>query len=706
MPQSAFSLPDTTYRQDDVTFYYEHQGLPPGHQVAVAVTVDGRVWAGGGFGLACLQAGRWQAVGGDQPQATLHITRLLAVGNALWIGTQTGVARLEDGQWTRWWHDDPAPTRTVRGLVADRAGAVWALIHRGDASESRLSPWDLWRWEGGTWAPVDHPEPNLRGAAAHPESGILAVNDRELVRVAADRWEEQDLPPCLPEGAEFTSVAAHGEEVAVGTTAGLILIQGGQARLLTGTEGLPVLEITRVAYGPDGALWVADARGVARYHEGKWRYYSVGRWLPAGFADIAPDAEGGLWAAGDGVSHLYWRPITLAQKERHYEHLIVTRHDRHHFCVPLTLFDARRPESGGILSATDNDGLRTGIYLAAAAMRYHLEPNPQNERRAREIFSAMLLLESKTGLPGFPARAVIKHGEQVTCGSGEWHQSPDPAWVWKGDTSSDETAGHYFGYYAHFKWGPEQDREALRALVSRITARIQDAGYFLPDYDGLPTRWARWEPSFLYSPEGADQTRLNSMEILSHLKVAHYVTGEQRFDDGYRDLLFNHRYLENVRGGVCLDLGGLPQYDDHLAFLTWYPLVHLEEDPELASIYREAVRADWERQRLEDNVLFNYIYGSIAEGDFESQSSLQALRDIPMDLSNRSVYNMHRADLQQVPGHGGRRYYRPLPWAERQGFNWGANFYQLEAHGDGRSVSHGSWWLAAYWLGRIHGLIA
>ena len=702
---NCFALPDTPYHQDAVDFYCRHQGLPRGHLSAVALTGDGRVWAGGPLGLACFDGQAWQPVGADQPQCVLHLTRLLGVGDALWIGTTTGVARLEHGAWTRWWHDAPAPTRTVRALAADRQGWIWALIHRGDGSDSRLTSWDLWRYDGSAWAPVEHPEPNLRDLAAHPAGGLVAVNDRELVRIADGGFEPLDLLPDLPADARLTCLAAHDETVAVGTTAGLVLIESGRARLLTGRNGLPVEQVTGLVFGPDGALWVADSRGVARLHQGGWRYYSAGRWLPAAPASLAPDPEGGLWAAGEGVSHLHCRPFTLADKERHYERIIVTRTNRHHFVSPLQLLDPRRPEQGGLPAATDNDGLRTGIYLGAAAMRYSLTKSEQDQRRAREAFAAMLLLEAKTGLPGFPARAVVKKGEQVTLGSGEWHESPDPEWLWKGDTSSDETAGHYYGYYAHFRYGPDQDRKQLRALVSRISGRILDAGYLLPDYDGQPTRWARWEPSFLYSPEGADQTRLNSLEILSHMKVAHYITGEQRFQEAYQDLLYHHQYLDNVRGGVCLDLGGDPQYDDHLAFLTWYPLLQLEDDPELAAIYREAVKADWERQRLESNVLFNYIYGSVAQGDFDSQGSLQALRDIPLDLTNRPVYNLHRSDLKQVPGYRGNLYYHPLPWPERPGGGWGDNFYRLEGGGDGHTLRHGSFWQAAYWLGRLHGFI-
>jgi hypothetical protein len=219
---------------------------------------------------------------------------------------------------------------------------------------------------------------------------------------------------------------------------------------------------------------------------------------------LVPDPSGGLWvAAGEGVCHIQFKPMTLAEKERFFEGVCALRCNRHGFVVPLILFDPRKPEEGGVLEATDNDGLHVGEYLAGADFRYAITGSPDDGRRAREAFAAIAMLESKTGLPGFPARALMRKGEVVLGGSGEWHESPDGQWLWKGDTSSDEIDGHYFAYYTHYRYGPQEDRESgadreqLKALMTRISDRILNAPYFLPDYDGKPTRWARWEPPFL-----------------------------------------------------------------------------------------------------------------------------------------------------------------------------------------------------------------
>jgi len=226
MARNPYALPDSPYLQDVVDFHRPEDGLPPGRIVAVARTADGRVWVGGTFGLCCLEDGRWQAVGEDEPRCTMGIASLLGVGDTLWVGTETGIARLEEGRWERWWHDAPAPTRCARALVADRDGKVWAYIQR-----RYLSPYHLWRYEGMGWAPAHIPGPDPIGLAPAAQGGILAVNGETLAHVTGDRYTPLPLP-ALPEGTRLTCVAACGDLALVGTSAGLVEMAGEDTALV------------------------------------------------------------------------------------------------------------------------------------------------------------------------------------------------------------------------------------------------------------------------------------------------------------------------------------------------------------------------------------------------------------------------------------------------------------------------------------------
>ena len=103
-------------------------------------------------------------------------------------------------------------------------------------------------------------------------------------------------------------------------------------------------------------------------------------------------------------------------------------------------------------------------------------------------------LESLTGLPGFPARAICQVNEpQFAARSlrsdSEWHQSPvEKDWYWKGETSSDEIVGHYLAWYLFCELVADEDQKRqVRATCQRVTDHILNHRYYLVDQDGDPT---------------------------------------------------------------------------------------------------------------------------------------------------------------------------------------------------------------------------
>ena len=106
---------------------------------------------------------------------------------------------------------------------------------------------------------------------------------------------------------------------------------------------------------------------------------------------------------------------------------------------------------------------------------------------------------------------------------GEWHDTPDKLWRWKGDTSSDEIVGHYFIYPLYYDFvADEAEKPKLRAVIDRITNHILDNNYQLIDVDGKRTRWGWWGPDIIW--EDPDETGLRALHILAHLRVAMHLT--------------------------------------------------------------------------------------------------------------------------------------------------------------------------------------
>ena len=105
------------------------------------------------------------------------------------------------------------------------------------------------------------------------------------------------------------------------------------------------------------------------------------------------------------------------------------------------------------------------MYVVAECFRYRVTGAADARENARRGMQAIVRLESITGKPGFPARSFINVKSDAQPGDGEWHDTPDKEWRWKGDTSSDEIVGNYFVYPLYLELvADESEKPALRAV--------------------------------------------------------------------------------------------------------------------------------------------------------------------------------------------------------------------------------------------------
>jgi hypothetical protein len=403
--------------------------------------------------------------------------------------------------------------------------------------------------------------------------------------------------------------------------------------------------------------------------------------------------------------------MTLAVKSRTFIDRIQARHNR----WGLTASSELRVPGDASTSrpvSTDNDGLWTAMYVAAECFRYAVTHERDARENARHGMEAILRLESITGIPGFPARSFIKVGEDVQPRDGEWHDTPDGQWRWKGDTSSDEIVGHYFVYPIYYDLAAdESEKPRLRAAIERITNHILDHNYQLIDADGQRTRWGWWGPEEIW--KDADETGLRALHILSHLRVASYLTGNAqlraRYQQHYDDLVNKHQYALLTRNQKIMVPGHINHSDDELAFLSYYPLLQYETDPRLLEIYKESLERSWRIERPERNPLWNVIYAAgTAAQDWARAESLRTLREIPMDTISWTVRNSHRLDVpvDPVPDRfGHRQSLIVLPYDELPMSKWNGNPYNLDGGNGGRSEDDGAYFLLPYWMGRYHKLI-
>jgi len=474
---------------------------------------------------------------------------------------------------------------------------------------------------------------------------------------------------------------------------------------------LPWWPPTCSARSPAGTLWVGTARGLCRWDGRRWAVYHSRRWLPNDHVtDVASAPDGSAWVATrGGVSHIFTRPMTLAQKAEFYEREIRQHHNWRGLIKEIDLPAPGRIE-GYRQPSSDNDGLWTSLYVAAESFRYAVTRSPDAKANATESVNALLFLEEVTYLPGFVARSYLPRGEGFKHGDGIWYASKDPNWDFKGDTSSDEMDGHFFAYPIYYDLVDDEPvRRRIVAAVRRIMDSIITGGYYLRGPEGKPTRWGVWAPEKLnhdlwWWPERG----LNSLEILAYLKVAEHLTGDAKYHRAARELIEKHGYARNAIYQKITLAPEINHSDDEMAFMCYYVLLKYEKDPELRRIYLKSLDRSWKIERPECSPFFNFVYGSATTGDFDLAESVAWLQDVPLDTIRWGVDNSGRRDVTLAPYLS--RFGRPqsttvLPPSERPVMRWNGNPYDLSPGGNGRSKLDGTFWLLPYWMGRYHGFI-
>ncbi len=507
--------------------------------------------------------------------------------------------------------------------------------------------------------------------------------------------------------------AARGTRWRVTTHGLLEQSPGGKKKLWTGKDGLPILRLSSLAVEKGGRLWLGSPEGVVYFRpesepQSQWFYFWGRRYLLDNkVISIVPDAEGAWVRTETGFSHLEFKPFDLERKSDFFLRRIRQRHNRYGYVADCDLVHPGDLTSFR-LAPSDNDGLWTAIYVAAECFRYAVTRSPEALDHARDSLAALLRLEAITGIAGFPARALIRKGDYRDPG-GEWHWTPDGEWEWKGDTSSDELVGHFFAYSVAYNLLPdESDRAAIRPVAGRIACHLLDHGLNLVGPGGRITRWGRYSPEYFTTPDGKADCALNSLEILSHLRVAYHLTRDEQFLSAYRHLIDDLGYLQNVEQFATRAPAEVNYSDEELAYLSFYPVMKVEDDPRLRQQFARALRGLWLRTRDEKNPLWDFIYAAgTGARDYDQKDALDSVDRIPLDTVSWTVRNSQRADVKLRSGlgrFGERESRRALPPNERAMMKWNGNPFELDGGNGGRSEDDGAFFQLPYWLGRYHHL--
>jgi hypothetical protein len=728
------------FAQEFRTAYTTDNGLPSNDVRALLCTKNGQVIAATTNGVVRLENGKWVVLPSLGIRTAADVIQMIEDSTGDWRIATTSelihVSRPGGAMSTT----TVAVPGTVNQIAVGKDDTVYVATGKSllmkKAKEGALSPVEgLERVVGGT-VPI-------RCVAASRQGEIAVGTDAGLyVRTGEGAWLQ--LFPAGENGRwaprSVRSVTFDTENrlwFASQEGVGVCQNRWDQWRLFSGANGLPYDSFTCVSSGEDGSVWVGTTRGALRWDGKDWSYRAGLRWLTNDeVRALSVRGSGDAWiATAGGISLIERRTMTFAEKARLFEQMTETRHNRYGYVAGCAL------KRAGDLSSwepsdSDNDGLWTGMYGAGECFRWAATHDPEAKHRARRSFEALKFLSDVTGMPGFPARSILPtSGRDPNAGHSEqsdrndrrgdplwkvihprWPKNATGEWYWKCDTSSDEIDGHIFFYAVYYDLVADtpEEKERVKKVACSIVDHIMERGWYLVDYDGKPTRWGVWAPEKLNSdPLWWHERGLNSLEILSFLKVAEHMTGDPKYAAAADELIEKHSYDTNM---ICQKITFPPDdindSDDEMAFMCFYNLVKYEKDPKRLWKYLTGLTTSWEFERGERNPLFNFMYGALAQGrQFDREQAFDTLKRIPIDLIDWRMQNSYRKDLP-FRIYGATRPTAPnstrgdtLPIDERCFLRWNGNPYQLDGGGPGHSEDDGTLFLLPYYMGLYYKFI-
>ncbi|MFC2123384.1 two-component regulator propeller domain-containing protein [Bacteroidota bacterium] len=687
----------------------------------IVVDHSGKVWAGTKTGLFILDqvTQQWEAILDSEDQGPINDLFVDAEGT-VWIAAWNGLYLAIEKQVMK-----INITTSPVGVVNEIAGNILIMGSEG-----------IWELVGNKWIRDNMPYSRaVRELIPDKNGGYYLGTGKGLyhkttIKTILYQKEEELLSDNI-----FGLAYSDNDELWIGGLGGVTIYQDDKRiRNFTPKEGLPNTWVRCIHKAPDGTMWVGTDLGVTRYDGNSWSLRHSRRWLLSDrVRDIAFDQNGTAWiATSGGVSAIKKKKITFAQKADYYYNILLQRHIREPYLVEKCRFSAPGDTTTWEPNDDDNDGQYTSMYLVMESYRYAVTKEPEARENATKAFKALKFLQTVTETEGFVARTVIPAtwtrmaDPNVTISDRDWADmimqeprdtriedrwilSSDGKWLWKRGTSSDEITGHMYGYLFYYDLvADNKQKKEIKEHVLRIIDYIIDKDYVLVDIDGAHTEWGVWAPEFLnHNPDWASERGVNSVEILSFLKLAYHVSGNKKYQKEYYELLNEHLYKDNIVHAKTTLPSWRTYIDDELLALAYPALILYEDDSDLQTLYLKSLDNWYDALKDDDNPYFYFLYNVLASNELNREKSIKLLQDNPLDLIRWRVDNSKREDLflTHSPILEDIQTSRLVPPSERGIMRWDNNPWKAIQGDGGYTESDGVHWLLAYWMARYYGLI-
>lgn len=718
MPVNTVVFSDTAFWQD------YHQGYPiKGTEGAnevrsITTTNNGNVWIATAAGVFKKKMDNtpWEPVLDPGPAFSVETEH----GTTVWISNWKGLYRYSEKGMEKL----DGPELPVASLCIAKEG-VYAL-----------GPHGSWLYSNSSWVKKDfNIARSIRDVKSDGRTGLWVATDVGLYH-ASDSATEHLVDTSQLISAYIRGVAIdHAGHVWAGGLGGVsILNDDKKIKTLRPANGIPSYEVRSMEYSPDMTMWIGTDMGVVRYKSDFSHSLRFGkRWLLNNKVnDISFDEDSNAWLATDGgVSVIRKKKMTLASKEAYFYDVLMRRHIRE----PWIAGQCRLPIAGDTTiwkpEDDDNDGEYTSNYLAMESFRYAVTKSDDARKKAGKAFKFLKLLQEVTDTDGFFARTIVPSswtfvhdGNRIYTEQEKadelikeprfkpvevrWRKSKDGKWLWKGDTSSDEICGHMFGYFLYHELvADDVEKQIIATHISKIVDHLIKNNYTLTDIDGSPTRWGVWSPDRLNrDPEWSPDQSLNSMELLSFLKLAYHVTKNEKYQSEYMRLIKDEKYLENMARIPRQNPAWFIYFDVMLAAYQYPILLKCEKDPEILEFYKQHIETWIDMRKDDQNPLINFIYAYSTGNKVELSRSIEFLTDTPLDLVDWTFDHTARADITVV--------HRPVldelqvstlqPPSIRATVRWDKNPWSISP-GNPHVEREPVFWLLPYWMGKYLDMI-
>ncbi len=679
----------------------------------------------------------------------------------VWIATASGIFR--KGVGTRIW--EPVISGEERGpaysVVANPDGAVlmgtWNGIYRfsnhqllkeegikppisiicNDGENNyALGPNGIWHSKGDHWVTLNNSVArSVRDAAVDPNGNLWVGTDAGLYLCQNDKTtlfqNTNELISCYVKAISFSP----GGDLWAGGMGGVSIRQNEKLiKRLTPKEGLSSAMVNCITRSPDGRMWVGTDVGMVRFNKDLSHTLRFSRrWLTNDrVTDVAFDREGNAWVATDhGVSAIKRKMMTLADKQANFYGQLMKKHIRPPWTCGSLRLEIPGDTASWCNSDDDNDGEYTSGYLAMESFRFAVTKDPDAKVKARKAFEFLKYLQTVTGTEGFFARSIVPtdwtkvHDANKTYSPKQiaeelvkdprykpveirWRKSKDGKWMWKGDTSTDEMDGHMMGYFFFYELAANAEEKILvRDHVKKIIDHLIETKYNLMDIDGLPTHWAIWSPEQInHDPDWASERSINSFELLTYLKFAAHLTGDEKYEKEYHRLIDQEGYLENVAQLNKKNPAWQIYFDRTLEGYLFPILLKYEKDPKLRTFYLHLIEEWMANQPAGENLINNLTYAFATRKVVNVPQTIEFLRDTPLDLVDWPINHLLREDVHVVrsPILEEVQIAELPPASERATVRWDKNPWAA-VQGDLTQVREPVFWLWPYWMARYQGII-